>query len=136
MLGHESALAVLFAGMLVIGSPRGEVSGTGSPAAPPPVALPAPPTLASVPALPSVRFAPASGLDLFVHARRWYYWHAGRWFRGTSYRGPWISVPMARMPAPVLAVPAQFYKAPPGPGRGPGGWAPPGIGKGRGKGHP
>ena len=60
----------------------------------------------------------------------------GAWFNATSQAGPWVFVPVERVPRPVLAVPAKYYKVPPGharriegEGHGKGRGCPPGLGK-------
>ena len=71
---------------------------------------------------------------LFETEGYWYYWHGGHWFVGSSYRGPWTYVVVERLPRPILAVPVQYYKIPPGHAKKLQGGPPPGHIKGGGKG--
>ena len=80
---------------------------------PPPIVFPTPPRLVVVPDT-RVYYAPEAGINLFVYDGRYYSFHDGAWFRATSHRGPWVAVPIARVPRPVRGVPAQYYRIPPG----------------------
>jgi hypothetical protein len=102
-------------------------------APPPPIVVAAPPPLVVVPTVPTVRYAPALETDVFVYGGRWYYPYHGHWFVGPSYRGPWSPVAFARLPRPVVAVPARYYRVPPGHWKHGG---PPGHVKHGGKGGP
>jgi hypothetical protein len=103
----------------------------------PPIIVGPPPPLVVVRPVPAVRYAPSLGIDVFVYGGAWYYPYRGHWFVGRSHAGPWRPIPIAVVPRPVLAVPAKFYKAPPGHQshrwRGHGG--PPGHARGRHQGH-
>ena len=100
---------------------------------PPPIVVSAPPPLVLVPAVPAVQYAPSLSVDLFLYGGHWYYWQGGRWFVGSSYRGPWTYVVVERLPRSILAVPVQYYKVPPGHAKKQGG-GPHGHAKGGGKG--
>jgi hypothetical protein len=128
------ALALLCAAPLASSPVFAGVSITVNVAPPPPIVVAAPPPLVVVPAVPAVQYAPSIDVDLFFHRSRWYYWHAGHWFVGPAYRGPWTHIEVPRVPQPVLAVPVKFYKVPPGHLKKLQG--PPGHGKGHGKGRP
>ena len=81
---------------------------------PPPIVVAAPPALVVVPGVPVVQYAPSMHVDLFVHDKHWYYPHGGYWYVGPSYRGPWKPIAFAKLPHPIVAVPVQYYKVPPG----------------------
>ena len=106
---------------------------------PPPILLPAPPRVVIVPNSP-VYYAPGVDFNLFVYGGRYYTLHNGSWFYARSHGGPWVFIAPDRVPRPVFAVPAPYYKVPPGhakrmgppepPGHGPGpGGCPPGLAK-------
>lgn len=100
----------------------------GVPPPPPPaIVLPAPPALTIVPGSP-VYYAPALPYDFFYYGGLYYVLHDGYWFSAGSTRGPWVAV--SQLPRPVLAVPARYYKVPPGHWKRHG---PPGGGRGHGK---
>jgi len=99
----------------VSASPAGNVSvgvNIGVPP-PPPIVLPAPPSIVVVPNSP-VYYAPGVDFNLFVYGGRYYTFHHGSWFYATSHGGPWVFVAPERVPRPVVAVPAPYYKIPPG----------------------
>jgi hypothetical protein len=100
---------------------------------PPPVVLAAPPPLVVVAPVPTVSYVPSASVDLFVFGGLWYYPHRGYWYVGPTYRGPWAHVAVSRLPRPILAVPAPYYRVPPGHLKAGGG--PPGHARGKGKGH-
>ncbi|HEU5323856.1 MAG TPA: hypothetical protein VFX28_23840 [Methylomirabilota bacterium] len=136
-------LAVGAGGALLLGALAGGAFGgdvniginIGVPPPPPPVIV-ARPAIVKVPGSP-VLYAPHAELNLFVFGGRYYSFHDGAWFQATSHAGPWTVIVTDRVPQPVLAVPVQYYKIPPGhakklqgghPGRGEPG--PPGHAKG------
>jgi hypothetical protein len=112
----------------VSASPAGNVSvGVNiSVPPPPPILLPAPPRVVVVPNSP-VYYAPGVDFNLFVYGGRYYTFHHGSWFYATSHGGPWVFVAPERVPRPVVAVPAPYYKPghakrmgpPEAPGHGP-----------------
>jgi len=85
-------------------------------ATPPPVVLPAPPRLVVVPDT-RVYYAPEVGINLFVYDGRYYTFHDGGWFWASTHRGPWVALPVTYVPQPVLAVPVDYYRVPPGHAR-------------------
>jgi len=106
---------------------------------PPAIVLPAPPSVVVVPNSP-VYYAPGVDFNLFMYGGRYYTFHNGSWFYATNHGGPWVFVAPERVPRPVAAVPAPYYKIPPGhakrmgppesPGYGPAaGGCPPGQAK-------
>ncbi|HWP37705.1 MAG TPA: hypothetical protein VNL18_09180 [Gemmatimonadales bacterium] len=109
----------------------------GAPPPPPRLVVTAPPPVVVVPNT-SVYYVPSVDFNLFVFSGRYYSFHNGAWFRASNYNGPWVVVDAVHVPAPVRAVPVQYYKIPPGHAKKMGGWSPPGHGKDahdKGKGH-
>lgn len=108
----------------------------GIPVPPPPrIILPAPPPVVVVPNT-SVSYVPSVDYNLFAYGGRYYIFQDGAWFYATSHRGPWVFVPTARVPRPVVGVPMKYYKVPPGHAMkaaaspaAPGGFCPPGQAK-------
>jgi hypothetical protein len=109
-------MAVLLAtGFVVTASHGGQVNVgvtiTGPP--PPPIILPAPPQVVVVPNSP-VYYAPSVSFNLFRYDGRYYTLHDGSWFYAKGHGGPWVFIAPDRVPRPVVAVPARYYKVPPG----------------------
>ena len=96
----------------------------------PPIVLAAPPHLVVVPGTP-VFYAPDVQANLFVYQGRYYTVAHGVWSMAPAYHGPWVVIPIGQVPAPVVAVPVEYYKIPPGQLKkhGPPPWAGPGHGK-------
>ncbi len=80
---------------------------------PPPIVVASPPQFVVVPDTP-VSYAPGVGADLFVYGGRYYRYYDDAWFTAPAYGGPWTFVAFERVPPPVLAVPASYYRVPPG----------------------
>lgn len=101
----------------------------GSPPPPPPMVIVAPPQLVVVPGTP-VYYAPGLNVNFFFYQGQYFTFHDGSWFVARAHNGPWAFVALERIPKPVLAVPVQYYKVPPGQLKkgGPRPWA--GHGKG------
>jgi hypothetical protein len=100
---------------------------------PPPAYMVAPaPTFVVVPGT-IVYYAPTVGYNYFYYGGLYYTNHRGAWFYTKRHGGPWVFVAPARVPGPLLAVPAHYYKVPPGHLKkgGPPAW---GHGHGKGKG--
>src|SRR5207237_6348707 len=97
-----------------------------------------PPRVVVVPNTP-VYYVPDTTYNIFVYDRHYYAYHDGAWFVANTHSGPWVFVPVERVPRPVFAVPVRYYKVPPGhakrlegegPGRGKGPHGcPPGLAK-------
>jgi hypothetical protein len=122
---HGVVVATLLgAALLAPGPGIADVSVNVSIGPPPPIVVAAPPPLVVVPGVPQVHYVPTLSVDVFVFGGRWYYLHEGHWFVGPSHRGPWHPIAVARVPGPVLAVPAAYYKIPPGHWRQVGGGPP------------
>ena len=83
------------------------------PVPPPPVMIAERPRVVVVPGSP-VYYAPGVDFNLFVYHQHYYRFHEGAWFIAFSHGGPWTHVVQARVPQPVLAVPATYYRIPPG----------------------
>jgi hypothetical protein len=79
---------------------------------PPPVIFAEPPRVVVVPQTP-VYYAPDTTYNVFLFEGRYYSFYNGGWFVAVSHRGPWTFVPVERVPRPVLAVPARYYRMPP-----------------------
>jgi hypothetical protein len=98
------------------------------------ISLGAPPPLVVVPGLP-VYYAPTLPYNYFVYGHRYYTCMNDHWYYAPTYNGPWTVIAVSRVPSPILRVPVQYYKVPPGHGsrHGPPPWA--GQGKAHGHGH-
>ena len=79
----------------------------------PPIVLTAPPQLVVVPGTP-VYYAPDISADIFVYKGHYYAVRHGVWSMAPAYSGPWAVIQIGQVPAPVLAVPVDYYKIPPG----------------------
>ena len=87
--------------------------------------LAAPPKLVVVPRTP-VYYAPALPHNYFFYGGQYYVFHNGTWLFGPTYNGPWAIIAVNFVPRPILVVPVEYYKAPPGhwKKKGPPPWAP------------
>jgi hypothetical protein len=90
----------------------------------PPIVLTAPPQLVVVPGTP-VYYAPEVSANLFFYKGRYYTVANGVWAMAPAYGGPWAVIQIGQVPAPVVAVPVEYYKIPPGQLKkhGPPSWA-------------
>ena len=66
-----------------------------------------------------VYYVDHSGYDLYRYGRYWYINDSGFWFRASSYRGPFMSIAVGRVPRPIVVVPAQYRRHPVHPHGGP-----------------
>ena len=48
--------------------------------------------------------------DVFRYGTAWYRMQGGWWYRSSTWRGPWASVDVRRVPEAVLVVPAKHWK--------------------------
>lgn len=48
--------------------------------------------------------------DVFRANNVWWRLHGGYWYRANSWRGPWMTVDVRRVPERVLVVPASHWK--------------------------
>lgn len=87
--------------------------------------LGAPPKLVAIPGTP-VYHAPALAYNYFSYGGHYYLFRDGAWFRASAYSGPWVSIAVGTVPPPILHVPVEYYKNPPGhwKKKGPPPWAP------------
>ncbi len=76
--------------------------------------LPAPPQLVVIPEVRTVQYAPAAPANLFVYGGQYWAFADGGWYASPSYNGPWIVVAPQFVPRPVLLVPVNYYRVPPG----------------------
>jgi hypothetical protein len=90
----------------------------------PPIVLTAPPPLVVVPGMP-IYYAPDVQANLFVYKGRYYTVANGVWSMAPAYNGPWAVIQIGKVPPPVLSVPVEYYKIPPGhlKKKGPPPWA-------------
>jgi hypothetical protein len=51
--------------------------------------------------------------DVFRTENTWWRLRGGYWYRSASWRGPWASVDVRRVPDRVLVLPARTWKHPP-----------------------
>ncbi len=77
------------------------------------------PRFVLVPGTP-VQYARGVDATVFAYGGRYYAFHDGAWLSSASYRGPWVLFTPDRVPPAVRAVPATFYRIPPGPMKTPG----------------
>jgi len=78
-----------------------------------------------------VYYVDREGYDLYRYGRYWYINDNGYWFRASSYRGPFVSLKVSRVPRQIVVVPARYRRHPAHPVHPHG--APPGqVKKGRG----
>jgi len=70
------------------------------------------PDFVPVPSSP-VEYAPAVDSNLFRFGGRFYLFSNGGWFVSAGLGGPWMAVGLNVLPAPILAVPVQYYRVPP-----------------------
>ncbi len=92
----------------------------------PPVMIQTPPQLVVVPGTP-VYYAPGVNFNYFAYGGQYYVFHNGAWFYAMAYSGPWTYIALEHVPQPVLAVPVQYYRVPPGHWKS--GGCPPGLAK-------
>ena len=74
---------------------------------PPPVLVHEPPELIVVPRT-MVYFAPSASGDLFFYRGYWWTRHDGRWFRSSSYNGPWRHMGPRYVPVEVVRMPHNY----------------------------
>ena len=78
------------------------------------VSLPAPPQLAVIPEVQAVQYAPAAPTNIFFYDAQYWAYVNGGWHVSYGYNGPWIVVAPQVVPRPLLLVPVNYYRAPPG----------------------
>jgi WXXGXW repeat (2 copies) len=97
--------------------------GIGTPPVPP-IVVTTPPQLVVVPGT-SVYYAPDVPTNYFFYKGRYYTLVNNAWYTAPVYNGPWVVIQVGKVPPPVLTVPVEYYKIPPGhlKGKGPPPWA-------------
>jgi hypothetical protein len=103
------------------------------------IGISTPPQLVVVPGT-SVYYAPDVPVNYFFYHGRYYTVARDTWYTASTYNGPWAVLQIGQVPPPVLAVPVEYYKVPPGhlKKQGPPPWAGQGHqkkGKSHGHGH-
>ena len=73
----------------------------------PPVVFSSPPPLVVIPGTYAY-FAPDVDADILFYQGYWYRPYEGRWFRATSYNGPWANVAIERVPAVLVELPPDY----------------------------
>jgi hypothetical protein len=66
-----------------------------------------------------VYYVDHDGYDLYRYGRYWYINDDGYWFRASSYRGPFLSIAVGRVPRSIVVVPARYRRHPVHPHGGP-----------------
>lgn len=119
-----AAGVVLLAGTSVAAQDVKIDIGLGIPSVVPPIVVTTPPQLVVVPGTP-VSYAPSVPTDYFFYNGRYYTVANGAWFTAPAYNGPWAVITIGQIPPPILAVPGEYYKIPPGhlKQKGPPPWA-------------
>ena len=59
-----------------------------------------------------VYYVDHEGYDLYRYGRYWYINDDGYWFRASSYRGPFVSLAVGRVPRQIVVVPARYRRHP------------------------
>lgn len=78
------------------------------------IQLPAPPQLVIVPEVRAVQYAPSAPANLFFYGNQYWAFANNGWHVSAGYNGPWIVVGPQFVPRPVLLVPVNYYRVPPG----------------------
>jgi hypothetical protein len=97
--------------------------GLGTPLVPP-LVVTTQPQLVVVPGT-SVYYAPNIPATYFSYKGRYYTLVNNAWYTAPAYQGPWAVIQVGKVPPPILAVPMEYYKIPPGhlKEKGPPPWA-------------
>lgn len=105
-LSISLAIGFLLTGCaIVVGPPRGRVV-VGPP---PPIVVETEPRVVLIPET-DVYYAPDVAANLYVVGGFWFYLHDGHWFRGRSYRGPWVFVEERHLPSGLRRIPPGFRR--------------------------
>jgi len=103
-------MVVVLAGLSSLSDARVDVNiGINLPA----YTFAAPPSLAVIPGT-YVYFVPGIDVDVLFYHGYWYRPYEGRWFRSSSYMGPWGFVAIGRVPHVLIDLPPDFRRIPPG----------------------
>jgi hypothetical protein len=81
------------------------------------ISLSSAPQLAPIPGYP-VYYAPGMSANFFFYQNRYWVFHGDTWYQSGGYRGPWIAIRPAAVPAFLLRVPVRYYRRPPAYFRG------------------
>jgi hypothetical protein len=81
---------------------------------PPPFVLHAPPPVVILPGAEYVYFAPGLDVDIFFYRGFWYRAFNQRWYRASSYNGPWAFMHPDRVPRALYSIPPDYRRVPPG----------------------
>jgi hypothetical protein len=89
-----------------------------------PIVVTTPPQLVVIPGT-AVYYAPEVPANYFSYKGRYYTVANDAWFTAPAYDGPWAVITIRQVPPPLLAVPVEYYKIPPGhlKQKGPPPWA-------------
>ncbi len=79
----------------------------------PVVEIDAPPAVVLIPGTYAY-YVPDVDADIIFYHNYWYRPYGGRWYRSTSYNGPWTFVSVSTVPAPLLHLPPEYRHMPPG----------------------
>ena len=71
------------------------------------------PRVVAIPGTP-VYHVPSMPYNYFIYGGHYYLFHEGMWLSAASYNGPWTAIAIERVPRPILGVPVEYYKRPPG----------------------
>ncbi len=73
----------------------------------------APPELVVIPGT-YVYYVPGAEVDVLFYHGYWYRPYEGRWFRASSYNGPWRYIRERQVPGEVIGLPPDYRNIPPG----------------------
>jgi hypothetical protein len=113
-------LRLLFSGILVImvtvlsaqGYAEVQVN-VGIFAPPPAYVVQAPPPVYVIPGT-YVYYAPDIPVQILFYHGHWYRPFEGRWYRASSYNGPWAYLAPTHVPHAIMQLPPHYHKIPPG----------------------
>lgn len=78
------------------------------------IRLPGPPQLVVVPEVRTVQYVPTATANLFFYGGQYWAYSNNGWYVSRGYNGPWVVVAPQIVPRPVLMVPVNYYRVPPG----------------------
>lgn len=80
---------------------------------PPAYVVQAPPPVYVIPGT-YVYYAPDIPVQILFYHGHWYRPFEGRWYRASSYNGPWGYLAPAHVPHAIIQLPPHYHKIPPG----------------------
>lgn len=80
---------------------------------PPAYAVAAPPPVVVIPGT-YVYYVPGITVDILFYHGYWYRPHGDHWYRASSYNGPWAHIGPGAVPRPLVALPHDYKRVPPG----------------------